>query len=81
MRPEGRNMAHRVPCLNLINKMTTDQQFFRLQAEAIKRIGQMAASDRKPAKIQAIKKINRLYSAVLISVTEYRQLLNLIFAQ
>lgn len=61
--------------------MTTDEQFFRLQAEAIKQIGQMAIHDRKAAKIQAIKKINRLYSAVLISVNEYRQLLNLIFAQ
>lgn len=61
--------------------MNTNQQFFRLQAAAIKRIGQMAVHDRKPAKIQAIKKINRLYSAVLISVNEYRQLLNLIFAQ
>lgn len=61
--------------------MNTNQEFFRLQAEAIKGIGQMAVYDRKPAKIQAIKKINRLYSAVLISVTEYRQLLNLIFQQ
>lgn len=61
--------------------MDTDQEFFRLQAEAIERIGKMSIHDRKPAKIQAIKKINRLYSAVLINVTEYSNLLNLIFAQ
>jgi len=60
--------------------MNTDKQFYAIQAAAILRIGQMAEHDRKPAKIQAIKKLNMLYSAVLINLKEYRQLLNLVFS-
>lgn len=61
--------------------MNTDQKFFAIQAANIKRIGLLEIGERQAAKIAAIKKINRQYSAVLINISEYRRLLNLIFAQ
>ncbi len=59
--------------------MNTNQQFFELQAENIRLIGCLPDQVKQSAKIKAIRKLNRLYSCVLISPEEFRKLLNLIF--
>lgn len=61
--------------------MTENDKFFAILCLKIKQIGKLPKDQKQRAKIDQIKKLNRLYSSVLINVNEFRKALNLVFVQ
>lgn len=80
MRPEGPKPAS-VPVLTKHKTMSDNDKFFAILCLKIKEIGQLREDQKQRAKIEQIKKLNRLYSSVLINVNEFRKALNLVFVQ
>lgn len=80
MRPEGPKPAS-VPVLTKPKTMNDNDKFFAILCLKIKAIGQLPQDKKQRAKIEQIKKLNRLYSSVLIDVNEFRKALDLVFVQ
>lgn len=70
-----------VPVLTKSKTMNDNDKFFAILCLKIKAIGQLPQDQKQRAKIEQIKKLNRLYSSVLINVNEFRKALDLVFVQ